>query len=189
MSEAFDLPGLPPRRPGPRPEPAGPAREWMITPLAAVPDPADPGIPTPAPRAHGDADHAPDWALVRTLRAAAAARITDMLAADPTLDVDAAGPRVVTGVVADHIATAAAGGTAPPRWPSRTPWSPRSATPCSVWAGSNPWSMTRGWRTSRATTPTTVALTLSDGFLVHADPVADSDDAVHRAAGFPGRAH
>ena len=184
MSEAFDLPGLPPRRPGPRPEPHGPAREWMITPLAAVPDPAAPGIPTPAPRAHGEADHAPDWALVRTLRAAAAARITDMLATDPTLDVDAAGPRVVTGVVADHIATAAAGGTAPPSL---------AVQDALVAAVSNAL-FGLGWFQPLVDDPRVeniecygaddVVLTLSDGSLVHADPVADSDDELTEQLGF-----
>jgi Flp pilus assembly CpaF family ATPase len=109
MSEAFDLPGLPPpalppRRPGRAGAPQ--TRAGFVAPAS---DPArTPSSPAPALAL------APDWALVRALRAAAAARITDMLAVDPALDVAAAGPRVVAGVVADHLAEQAAAGVAPP---------------------------------------------------------------------------
>ena len=110
MSEAFDLPGLPPQR-SDRPAARAPRPSWAADP---APGPARQPAPVAAAAAGRPLAVAPDWSLVRTLRAAAAARITDMLAADPALDVAAAGPRVVAGVVADHIAEQAAAGVAPP---------------------------------------------------------------------------
>lgn len=118
MSEAFELPGMPDPRPAtrraPRFTPNG--SPWALHPVSdpAMIGPASqtpPAAADPRPAAGGPA---PDWALVRALRATAAARITDMLAEDPATDLTTAGPRVVAGVVADHVSAAAAGGTPPP---------------------------------------------------------------------------
>ncbi|MGB7964160.1 MAG: CpaF/VirB11 family protein, partial [Propionicimonas sp.] len=134
--------------------------------------PQTPPAATPRRAAGGPA---PDWALVRALRAAAAARITDMLADDPALDLAAAGPRVVTGVVADHISTAAAAGTPPPTPAEQTGLVDAVGNALFGLGRLQPLVDDPRVENIEITGADNVLLVLSDGSLEQGPPVADSD--------------
>lgn len=174
MSEAFNLPGLPDPRPT---RSRASARSERPTPLVPVTNPAALGVVEPSDGSSAPVASAisPDWALVRTLRAAAAAQITEMLADDPNLTVAEVGNRVVSGVVADHIRTAAAAGTPPPSAPEQAALSAAVGDALFGLGRLQPLVDDPRVENIEITGADNVLLVLSDGSLEQGPPVADSD--------------
>ena len=184
MSEAFNLPGLPPRRPATAPRPP-PTRAGSWAPPA--PDPARPRDRPSGPAARRS--RTGRWCAPCGRRPRPGS--PTCWPRTPAWTSPTAGPRVVAGVVADHIAdAAAAGGIAPPSAgrPGRA-GRRRSATPCSGWAGCSRWSTTRGSRTSRSTAPTTWCWCCPTGRWMHGRPGGRHRRRADRAAELPGRPH